>query len=456
MYGLTDQDIVYINQKIKNQKKYLEDNYFSTSSGQIKTLLDVSYSANHSQRYYAQLSNKINTMSEYAHHFDLKPVFMTITLDGFFRDFLKGDFRRFNKRKNDKKIKILKSIPNNEVYGFLQDKIKNEISFTIKDLYNVLNFQFKKFLSSYPFKKMLKEGLKYIYIRTVEPHKLDGVPHFHLMFYIPSHYEQSIKDAFVTYCPAPRNAKHGFITDIKNPVGYILKYITKSFIDVKNQNDLDYIQCWYIKHRIMRCVTSRFTVPQWVYQKCYAIENNWHYLTDFIYDENKICEWDFNRKYFHFHDLNSSREIRYEDGVISLIRDDRIIQTFGEKKEKVVIKSSVPKKFVSFKTAKSSQIDLYIDGEKYFYNEAYYGYCKKIEKKPYEMSDLELYEYFENLDIDKVEYPFYLHTRNMMIDRGLLDAEKTSLLEDDFLGEFAETTEELLIRALMPEAEEVF
>ena len=437
MYGLTAHDVEFINQKIKFQKSYLEDNFFTTGNGEVKTLLDVSFSANHSNRYYSQLTNKINTMTDYSKHFDLEPVFMTITLDGFYRDFLKADFKRFDSFRSDKKATILKSIPDNDIYGYLRQKIVDKVSFTIKDLYNVINYQFKKFLASYAFIKMRKDGFKYMYIRTAEPHKNDGVPHFHIMLYIPKQYFERVEESFIRYFPAPQNAKEGFITDIHNPAGYILKYITKSFMDVKNQNDIDYIQAWYIKHRIMRAVTSHFTVPQWIYQKCYAIEKDWNYLTDFIYSANKMAEWSYKDDYFRFIDLDNSREIHYEQGVIKLIREEKVLKTFGEKKEKKIVLSSKSKLTWQKSKKQNPFIPVDIDGEKFVY---YNGRYSKLIKQPYQMNLLELYDYFHNIDIDTVDDKHYIYTRNLMIEKGLLVGERLKLtalddIQDGFEAE---------------------
>jgi len=47
MYGLDENDLKLIQNKINNQNTYLESNFFTTSTGQIKTLKDISFSANH-------------------------------------------------------------------------------------------------------------------------------------------------------------------------------------------------------------------------------------------------------------------------------------------------------------------------------------------------------------------------------------------------------------------------
>lgn len=90
MYGLNEKDLQLIQEKHNYQREYLKNSEFETSSGQIKTLLDVSFSANHSPRYYTELLNKINTINDLMNS-DLsatyKPVFITITLDGFIEVF---------------------------------------------------------------------------------------------------------------------------------------------------------------------------------------------------------------------------------------------------------------------------------------------------------------------------------------------------------------------------------
>ena len=59
-YGLHSFDVENIQIKINKQKDYMENSTFMTSNGTCKTLLDVSMSANISERYYAQLVNKVN------------------------------------------------------------------------------------------------------------------------------------------------------------------------------------------------------------------------------------------------------------------------------------------------------------------------------------------------------------------------------------------------------------
>ena len=43
------------------------------------------------------------------------------------------------------------------------------------------------------------------------------------------------------------------------------------------------------------------------------------------------------------------------------------------------------------------------------------------------MGYLELYDYFHSIDIDMVDMAHYGYTKNLMIDKGLLDGERLKL-----------------------------
>ena len=440
MFGLNKNDLKMIQNKIDNQSSYLDNNYFTTDSGQVKTLKDVSFSANHSVRYYAQLSNKIDTMTNTAISQGLHSCFLTMTLDGYFRDLLQGDYTRFDNLSDEDRFISLRSVPNSEELGEVRQKIEARKTLTIKDLYNILNHQTKRYLKSYAFKKLKKANLEYMYIRTAEPHK-DGVPHFHMMLYIPySHIEQFKKDFIKSY-PAPRNrAKikgsedlEAFQTNILDTTAYIMKYILKSFMDVKKQKDIDYIQAWYIKHRIMRCVTSRALIPQWIYQKAYAFESDWFHLTDMLKDEHNHCEWSKEDNYFYMIDNYTGREIIYQYGLLQIVYKDIILKEMGKPKEKN-IKVKVYDKTPTSWTKKEKIVPLFQD-EKVIGHYTKAGY-KEFIKQPYQLNDFELFNYFQNIDMETINLSRYMVTRNLMIDRGLLDKEKLPINTHELVEEF--------------------
>jgi hypothetical protein len=476
MYGLKEKDLIQIQKKHEMQRDYLKNHNFETGSGQIKTLLDVSFSANHSKRYYSELLNKINTINDLiaSEEIQYQSIFITITLDGYFRDFLKGDFKRYDEKKHSK------NIPNNDRFGALRDKITKKEKFTIKDLYNVLNFQLNRFQKSNIFKKIKEDGHKAHYIRVCEPHKKDGVPHLHLMLYVPVKYVSTLKDFYISYFPAPQNIKpldksiddgqlKGFQWEIKSAPAYILKYIFKSFLNVQNETELDYLQAWYIKNRILRIVTSHSLVPAWVYRKIVPLEKDWFYLTDIR--NNFISEWSKEDDYIRLED-QYNRTLEYKQGIYKLYYKDRIIKQFGtkkiiikspkiqingvnyllsDKKDQFIIKSFV---FTSYITKKLNmkykkrikEPKIIIDGINYIQKE------NKLEKifikKPIiYTSNIELYRDYismENKDVDSIDLNHYALVKNELIKRKLISGDIVNIDDYNFHSIF-ETASKLEI-----------
>jgi hypothetical protein len=441
MYGLKEKDLKIIQKKHEIQRDYLDNHTFVTGSGQVKSLLDVSFSANHSKRYYSEIINKINTINDIIamEEIEYQSIFITVTLDGYFRDFLKGNFDRFlNKSYTLKQLKSI--IPNNDIYGHLRDKIINKQKFTIKDLYNVLNFQLYRFQSSQPYRQIKKDGHKAHYIRVCEPHKKDGVPHLHLMLYVPKQYLESLRKTYISYFPAPQNVKplntaiddgqlKGFQWEIKSAPAYILKYIFKSFLNVQNEDELDYLQAWYIKHRILRVVTSHSLVPAWVYRKIAPLEKDWHYITDI--KNNFISEWSKEDDYIRLED-EYNRTLEYKKGIYKLYYKDRMIKEFGTLKEDKPVDINATIKLKYKKRIKEPKIILDKKPFKMIYNELIpinkFGLLTpSYQLKPViYTSNIELYRDYismENKDIDSIDLNHYALVKNELIKRNQIQGE---------------------------------
>lgn len=454
-YSLTSKEFQDVKQKISRQSKYL-DQTFVTASGQMKTLRDVSFSANHSERYYAQLLNKVHTLDSYNIDLDNKPVFLTITLDGFFRDLIKGDYRRFT----PKQIKRYEGhIPNDDRNGFIWDKMLNEERLTIKECYRILSHQTTGFFKSYTFKNIRKKGLDYSYLRVTEPHK-DGVPHFHILVYLPEHLIPNLHKAFKGYFPASQNHKplsvkrngrlsgflasgeretQGFQFEIKKATGYILKYILKSFRNVKNNEEIDYLQAWYIHYRIPRIISSHTIIPAWVYQKLALLDEDWHYHNATY--KNNIAVWN-QKKYdeegvmiqkatFRFDD-GFGRVFEYDNGVFTLTNKGYLIHKFGveespkiNKRFKVVPNEDLQKDYVRTPLIpvvfEDTQETLFITKNDYVPKWAVF--YKSVSK----MSGFDLWQIYEDFDFDMLNPALFGNIKNELIKRGLLDEMSQSL-----------------------------
>lgn len=330
-YGINERKFKFTYLKYKKQNDFLQDNFITTSSGAIKCLMDITISANHSKRYYPEIQNRLNAFNDIVFADNrgkkLKATLLTITLDGYFRDFLRADFSRYNEAKHGELI------PNDDVYGFLKDKISNGEAFTIDDCIKCLSFQWFRFSKSGFRQKLKKNDSIFSYIKGVEPHSKDGVPHAHALCYVEEKYINDFKNAFIRYFPAPRNTKKkndsdlmGFETNVRNPVGYIVKYIMKSFINLEKDENLQPLHAWYILHKVRRFTMSRDTIPLWVFRKLFVfftelnkdrkLDEKVTLLT--VHRHLKLnalsCEWSLDDDYIDIVFKNGTRLI-YDDGI---------------------------------------------------------------------------------------------------------------------------------------------
>lgn len=347
-FNLTDNDYNKILEKYDKQKTYLKYSYLKNKNNKNDnkqiTLLDISYSANHSIKYYAELQNLIDYFS-YTNNVlrGYIPLFLTITLDGCYRNFLNADFVGFSAKRNDK-----------EIPKELRYKYNLKYAYSINDLVKVLNYQHKKMRDRY-FNKY--KGIKFDYIKVFEPHK-NGVPHLHCIWFIPNDKEliNYLKKIFIECCPAPQNKTTkgldkmqiingdlmGFQLSVKNSTAYILKYIQKTFRDVKNEKSLNKINAWYIINKV-----RRFTRSNIITNNDYSFPLRiWRTLGGYFQEHLKINE------YFESIDKYYQRPIRLSEFMQSFVNNDTYISyNFNIKKAPIFI-------------------DVVIDGLRFFYNKS--------------------------------------------------------------------------------------
>ena len=475
-YGLTINDLANAKRKLKKQEDYLKSNNFVTDNGEEKSLLDVSYSANLSKRYYPRILNKVNTFVSNGIYNGLIPVFLTITLDGFFRDLLKGDYSRY---KGQTKKEYIKHIPNNDRFGHYRDYLDKGNSLTPKDLYKILSFQLHRFNMSETLRNIKKDGFTYSFIRVTEPHK-DGTPHFHILMYIPEQYLPNLFTEFKRFFPAPRNRAvltsrkpnefytgmfetEGFQTEIRNPAGYLLKYLLKSFRNLIEDKELDFLQAWYVHNKIPRIITTHTLISQDVYHKIAPLEPDWYYLSNLrsegVYEKDTI-----NNKFTLF-DLKG-RKITFDNGLAMISFNGKVLSSYGSKKftlKKVRLRSLdfscnkwyqhlpdnakpkgfnildrfifyVPPKPYSYYISKlfddgtlfvlGSSDDFYISSFDNSLDDLALFDCSlspDLFISVSKMSDFQLYNYYLNFDFDFFNPARYAIVNNELVDRGLLN-----------------------------------
>jgi hypothetical protein len=480
-YGLSSQDLLNTQWKIAKQKKYLESQTFLATDGQEKCLLDVSYSANLSERYYPRILNKVDTFVSTSISKGLTPIFLTVTADGFFRRMLKGDYSEWTE---ELKEHYEKHISNNKRSGFYFDYMEKNHKLTPKDVYKIIGHQLHRFYKCETLRDIKKDGYTYTSIRVTEPHK-DGVPHFHILMYVPEQYIPRLYKEFMRFFPAPQNHKkltfkntkgkhrrnghyicdmvknvngvrttvkmyetHGFQTQIRSAAGYILKYILKSFKNLIDGKEIDYLQAWYVHNKIPRLITTHTLVSQEIYHKASMMDNDWHYLTDIKLNDGLTS--DRINNYFKFDD-GIGRTITGDNGLFILENNGKLISIYGTKQHHVkkyrlrslsfssiepkdfnimaIYEIWIPPKDYSFYISKS-----FDDGTFFVYggNDDFFLECSDIEHIEYEvkkpisrLSDVELFDQYHDFDFDICFPARYAVIHNEMIDRGLLSEDYT-------------------------------
>lgn len=436
MYGITKQDIKYIDTKISKQKQYLKNFDIGFLSDDL-SMLDFTYSANlNPKKYFAEINNRINTIFLNAKEKGLKPVFVTLTAPSL-----------YHKKDNNSKLVV---DPNQ----------------TAKDLTQIWN----KFTSLQIFRKMKKElGYGLVYFRVYEPHK-SAVPHLHAMIFIPVHYILKVKKKFIEYFSssswnASKNAIDFKYTWYKNKggaVGYIMKYITKTFIneDEKQKNGSNKIQYavyWYIKHKVRRFLSSRTLAPLSIYRKIrYYFKDK--YKDDFKIISQKIKAGVIYKAFedtqiwyiYYNHDIGEIEDIilwsKNTDLILNKRLDDKLnhIQCTQQREDFIKQSQAHLKELRSNNTLNSTTVNdlvvidpivIKVDGiDRFIFNKSLDKFIPII-VVPSRLNDYQLYNYFLQLDkqdLKTLNIKHYILTKNEMIKRDLLKNQQIQTLNDIF------------------------
>jgi hypothetical protein len=238
-YGLSHDDLLMTQLKIKRQREFLNYSYIENNlTGQQFSLKDCIVSSNHNpKRYYGEIQNRINTLEKEALNAGLTPVFLTITLP--------SEFHQMKTTKNGKLVK-------NSKYNGVDPK----------ESVKILTKLWARIRQDRSLKELSK--MQRMYYRVNEPHK-DGTPHTHILLFIPKDRISRVEKAF-NHLLNPKTNK--FEKNIRSATSYIMKYINKTLPMSKKEftkND-EFLNAWYIKHRINRFCSSRSLAPMYLYR----------------------------------------------------------------------------------------------------------------------------------------------------------------------------------------------
>ena len=374
MYGITETDKIFLKTKLENQKKFLDSNFFMIN-GEYVPYSNFYFSSWHnSNRYIAELNNRVASLNDYALSQGLCPIFAVFTLP--------SEYHR-------QKLITLKSGKKKLVYN---KKYIDDEDHSVSAGASKLQALVRSIMNSLHFRSLSQN--QRCYITTKEPH-LDGTCHLNLLVFVPKENldkcVSAIKDRFLD--------THSRVeTDIKNATSYVMKYIFKTLDDLRQNPDLDNltdISYWYLKHKIRRFTMSQTFVSLEIYRKLNGI-------IDLI-----------------------SLTKNYNKGLVTVVVDPntrkplKIFDEFGElwQKTRIIKDSNTIKRYEdasdeikSFgNTLKQKQV-LKICDELF-----------KIEKrvKPVsKMRDYELVNYYQSLGGD-VNVQHLAYVENLMLDRNL-------------------------------------
>lgn len=390
MFGITKEDIEFIDTKLDLQRKYLYSRSMEFGEDK-KNILEFTYSANlNPKKYFAEMNNRVNSIFEYSKQLDLKPVFITITAPSKYHKFNVNGQLRIN--------------PNE----------------TAKALTKIFN----KFTSLQIFRKLKKHtGNGLTYFRVYEPHK-SGVPHLHAMLFLPSDIILDVKKKFYEYFTNKdkwgNNKKsidfrYTWYKSEGGAVAYIMKYITKTFKN-DNNDSIQHASYWYIKHNIRRFLCSRTLAPLEVYRKVRHYFKNWKndYLevTQLLRSGQiyKLFEKTNISYMFYCHETGEVKDITIWQKNTDLILQSRI---------KTNTTISLKYKPKHQKTALTAIVN---DFEKYCYNDKLSKFVL-MPVIPSKLSDYQLYQYYhilEKTEIEALDLVHYGLVKNEMIKRCLL------------------------------------
>ena len=421
MFGMSDRMLEKAKYKIKANKAYMASHGIMIDDKLIPYKDFVANSYVNPDRYIAELQHRAWSVYDYAKENDLSNLFLTLTLPTEWHQMksFKGKLIK-NKKFGGRTIITTCKHPLSGQKLFLMNTDENIDKYSPKGASIELSRLLVLLRNDRSFRSIDKD--KRCYFRVTEPHK-DGTPHLHISFFMPQENINSVVKSINRLFPAPQSKIE---LNVNSPVHYLMKYVLKTLDDLREDVDkLTALSLWYVYHGISRFYTSRSFVSLEIYRKLhgkYSLLN----LTKAI-NEDRVTVW---------REVSTNNIAHIENEFGSLYVPKPIRSRFSDHKWRDDIDADEhsyfnyefePIKFQSHN--KAPFIDVIIDGEEFILLN---GVLKKPKIQPYQMSDFNLYQYFQNIDIDTVDLNHYVYTHNLMLERGLLVAEplKASMYSD--------------------------
>lgn len=228
----------------------------------------------------------------------------------------------------------------------------------------------------------------------------------------------------------------------------------KSFTNLIEDKEIDYLQAWYVHNRIPRLITTHTLVSQDVYHKIAPLEKDWYYLSNIKIDGGYFRDKD--NDYFVISD-GLGRKIIGDNGIYMISNKGRIVASYGSKR--LIPLPMVRLRSMIFQIDKPNNHDFlkqyrfYIPPIKYSYyikksfsednscfwigtpDDVHFIFDVDLSfddfvlpklKSVSKMSDYSLLQAYLNFDFDENVPQRYAVIHNELVDRCLLEVQKVN------------------------------
>ncbi|MDD3323704.1 MAG: replication endonuclease [Sulfurospirillaceae bacterium] len=377
MYGINSRKRRIALKKVQNTRLFLDNNFVTFDDVTFPLSQFFKNSFVNADRYIAEIQNRVKSIYNYATGRNLVNVFVTLTLPS-----------EYHPKKTSKN-------------GKLYHNPKYNPDFTPRVGSAQLSKYMRQITNSWIYRKIPKDDR--CYFRVVEPHK-DGTPHIHASFFIPAEFVDDFVKTVSRLFPAPQSSIE---KNVNNPVAYLMKYILKTLDDLRFGGDISDLTLWYIFHGICRIYTSRTLISLDVYRVLggkYSLNE-----LSIMYKEKRLTVY----------------TDPFTNKVISIFDD--FGQIWQKKRHRIDYNQSSLGHFCIRK--KTNPIPLIIDGYEYEIRGDKIVDLENSVFVPSRAKDLQLYEYYLNLDIENkdLDLKHFALVQNECSLRGLVDCEIQSV-----------------------------
>lgn len=378
MYGFTYETRGIALKKIRDTKFYLDNNFVKFG--------DITYPFSHffknsfvnPQRYIAEIQNRAWSIYHYARSKDLVNVFATLTLPS-----------EYHPKKLGTHGKLKGKLINNPKYN---------PDLTPKKGTKELSRYMRKLTNSKVWRSISKDYR--CYFRVTEPHK-DGTPHLHISFFIPRDKVEDFIISFEKRFPSPLGEIEA---NINNPVAYLMKYVLKTFDDLRYGEDkITDLTLWYIYHGICRIYTSRTLISLDIYR-----------LLGGNYTLNELTYMYKDKRLTVYIDPMTKRPIQIFDEFGQIWNKIRPVDV-NYNRMRQELKPKLRDKTISY--------PLFVGSNEYLYRNGNIIDCRDMPFVPAKAKDLQLLEHYLNLDIETDNLHHFGLCQNECISRGLIGGE---------------------------------